>query len=237
MRRGGGSISHRWLRPSADPKSAHPDDEQGTKLRALRNLVGPRKFVWLDFVCVPQRPSEEKSLAISSLPFYCRACERFTALVDGEQGKQDYLGRAWCQAELIISKLPERLPHWRPTWLHTRGRYYDMGATSSGYIGRVSAVLLDDVKDLADCALTVSADARPLAALVAHVLAELEALLAWDASADRAETRTFGSGRVRIDDDNERFDIPRWKPVRRVQLEGVVARLRSALSRPPFSEA
>lgn len=235
-------ISHRWLRPSRDPAKAHPDDERGSKLRALKNFVGVKKWVWIDYLCVPQQAGPRKLRAISSLPFYCRACERFTALV---ADRADYLSRTWCQAELIVAMLPERLPHFRACWLHSRNRFYAYGDAVSGGgaaaggdegLGRVSAVLLDHVGDLSSCALTVAADAAPLTPLLQYAAAELEALLAWDASADRATTRTFGSGTEAIDAIKDVWHIPGWQPVRRAAIEAAAGRLRAALAKPPFCE-
>jgi len=211
-------ISHRWLRPSRDPAKAHPDDERGSKLRALKTFVGVKKWVWIDYLCVPQQAGPRKLRAISSLPFYCRACERFTALV---ADRADYLSRTWCQvrvgqpepdpnpapdpasdsnrprtwcqAELIVAMLPERLPHFRACWLHSRNRFYAYGdaaasgggasgggedgaaAGNGGYGGRVSAVLLDDVGDLSSCALTVAADAAPLTPLLHYSMVKWQA--------------------------------------------------------------
>lgn len=59
-------------------------------------------------------------------------------------------------------------------------------------------------------------------------------MLAWDASADRATTRTFGSGREAIDEAKDVWHIPGWQPVRRAAIEAAAARLRAALAKPPF---
>ena len=69
-----------------------------------------------------------------------------------------------------------------------------------------------------------------------YAASELEALLAWDASADRATTRTFGSGAEAIDEAKDVWHIPGWQPVRRAAIEAAAARLRAALAKPPFCE-
>ena len=230
-------ISHRWLTPHRDPALAHPDDEANTKLRALKSFVTPKKYAWIDYLCVPQRKKRAKLRAIASLPYYCRCCERFTALVDGKAGRDEYLSRTWCQVELLMSKLPERLPQWRAAWMHTRGRVWDYSGESSGQ-ERCSALLLDALRDLGDCALTVAADAAAIAPLLRFAERELSALLEFDAATrqERAARREFGGGETRIDEDREAWDgIPGWRPVRRADIEAAVGRVRAALSRPPYS--
>ena len=86
-------FSHRWMSPSLDPELAHPDDKHNTKLRAMKRIVGPKRYCWLDYMCVPQRNPVAQLRAIQSLPFYSHCAGRFTALVYGAQGKAEYLER------------------------------------------------------------------------------------------------------------------------------------------------
>lgn len=112
-------FSHRWMRPSLDAALAHPDDEGNTKLKAIKHIVSPSKYFWIDYMCIPQRDPRNQLRAIQSLPYYVHASARFTALVCGAKGKEEYLDRAWCQAELIASKLPLRMPYWEAAWWAT----------------------------------------------------------------------------------------------------------------------
>ena len=118
-------ISHRWLQPSLNPDEAHPDDESNSKLKAIINMVGPFQFFWIDFMCAPQRDPEAQFRAIQSLPFYVHCSARFSSLLVGDEGKEVYLDRLWCQAEIIASKLPLRLPHFQVSWLAAplRGKF------------------------------------------------------------------------------------------------------------------
>lgn len=70
-------ISHRWLSPSNDAKSAHPDREnakydiivEGLE-RLLKGLDLKHVFVWIDFCCIDQDDPERKSRGVSSLSGY-----------------------------------------------------------------------------------------------------------------------------------------------------------------------
>lgn len=63
-------VSHRWLRPSMDPKLAHPDDEAGFKARLLAHYgrqeaeaPGKREtYFWIDYCSVNQvlRPKRHR---------------------------------------------------------------------------------------------------------------------------------------------------------------------------------
>ena len=203
-------ISHRWPRTATSARP--PGDEANTKLRALKSFVTPKKYAWIDYLCVPQRKKRAKLRAIASLPYYCRCCERFTALVDGKAGRDEYLSRTWCQVELLMSKLPERLPQWRAAWMHTRGRVWDYSGESSGQ-ERCSALLLDALRDLGDCALTVAADAAAIAPRCARrepprcsssTRRRAERAARRDSAAADARRRGRGRGRH-----------PGWRPVRR----------------------
>lgn len=51
------SISHRWFRPSFDPRVAHPDGADNRKFTALVQYLSenhPTGFVWMDYFSIPQ---------------------------------------------------------------------------------------------------------------------------------------------------------------------------------------
>ena len=78
-------VSHRWLRPSADPAEAHPDDAEGTKhrllCRACREVAArsgwkePDVHVWMDYFSIHQDDVAAKLAGIASLRGYAAACD------------------------------------------------------------------------------------------------------------------------------------------------------------------
>eukprot|EP01047_Picozoa_sp_COSAG01_P049806 COSAG01_NODE_4971_length_4580_cov_12.996206_3_plen_102_part_00 len=65
------------MRPSRDPATAHPDNEDGVKLAALQHYLRGRSdqgesYVWMDWISIPQASDARKHqmLAISSIPTY-----------------------------------------------------------------------------------------------------------------------------------------------------------------------
>jgi hypothetical protein len=218
-------FSHRWLRPSLDPELAHPDDESNTKLRALKSIMSPKKYFWIDYMCIPQRNARKQLLAIQSLPYYVHASARFTALVHGAKGKEEYLSRAWCQAELIASKLPIKMPRWEVAWLHGRGMFRDISQEKKGKEERLEKILLGDIRDPSKCMLTDPADAGKLASLLKFAAGELDALIEWDASPDRGSTQTYGRGKTSIDEDAE----CRQRGISRAVIASLAERLKNAI--------
>jgi len=203
-------MSHRWLSPSLNVDEAHPDDPDNSKLRALCRIVEKRKFFWFDFLCIPQRNPDLQLRAIQSLPFYTHCSARFRSLHYGAEGKDVYLSRLWCQAEIISSKLPVRMPHFNAQWLSggLRGTMFDIRPfDGKGFhtpeAHRESPVSISLIQDLTDCQLTNPQDMRKILPLLNFAIKEFEELLAWDAldSGTRRKLRTFGAGIYRIDDD------------------------------------
>ena len=100
-------ISHKWL---AD---RHPDDLDGSKLAQIKKMLRKNamkniKYVWLDYMSIPQDSQEELQRAIESLPFYINSCRRFVSLVgEGGRAAQDvYDQRGWCRLECMAANSP-----------------------------------------------------------------------------------------------------------------------------------
>lgn len=78
-------ISHRWLRPNADPKIAHPDDDDGTKHKlicaGIQKLAEKKKwnthqvYLWLDFCGVEQDNDVLLKAGVASLRGYISLCD------------------------------------------------------------------------------------------------------------------------------------------------------------------
>mmetsp|Transcript_52312 Transcript_52312/g.130259 ORF Transcript_52312/g.130259 Transcript_52312/m.130259 type:complete len:190 (-) Transcript_52312:40-609(-) len=182
--------------------------------------------MWIDYMCIPQRDPSTQLAAIQSLPYYVHASARFTALVMGAEGKEEYLQRAWCQAELIASKLPLRMPAWEPQWLHTRGMFRDISPDSkAGRQGRLEPILLGHIRDITSCKLTDQRDMAKLRPLLEFAAKELTEMTEWDDSPDRAKTRAFGSGRNAMDED----PLCRKQGVTRKEVQRLIDALRSSL--------
>lgn len=101
-------ISHKWLRPSADPHLAHPDTEDNAKAIAInefskwrrewvssRHGFIPEIYYWIDYSCVDQSNSAD---AIPLLPLWTACCERFLQIES-----EGYDDRAWCRLERMLS--------------------------------------------------------------------------------------------------------------------------------------
>ena len=209
-------ISHRWSCPNMVPEEAHPDDAENSKLRALCRIVEKRNFMWFDYLCIPQRNPELQVLAIQSLPFYAHCSARFSALHNGEEGKDIYLSRLWCQTEIIASKIPIRLPNFNIQWIGApfRGTLYDIRPFDrKGFhtpdANRKSLLDIGMIRDPSTCQLTDPNDMIKLLPLLEFAIKEFEDFLEWDASssAQRRKTRTFGSGIYRMDEDPGRKKI------------------------------
>uniref|UniRef100_A0A7S4FX25 Uncharacterized protein n=1 Tax=Eutreptiella gymnastica TaxID=73025 RepID=A0A7S4FX25_9EUGL len=99
-------MTHRWLHP----KGLHPDDELGSKLDHIKEILenNPHiKYVWMDYLCVPQaqRYALKQQAAINSLPHYIKSCQHVYILV-GEESEAHYSvysGRGWCRLERICA--------------------------------------------------------------------------------------------------------------------------------------
>eukprot|EP00993_Chasmostoma_nieuportense_P000789 NODE_1724_length_1401_cov_33.896389_g1637_i0.p1 GENE.NODE_1724_length_1401_cov_33.896389_g1637_i0~~NODE_1724_length_1401_cov_33.896389_g1637_i0.p1 ORF type:complete len:407 (-),score=84.03 NODE_1724_length_1401_cov_33.896389_g1637_i0:124-1344(-) len=85
-------ISHRWLRPSMNPKQAHPDDTNNSKYQLILSAIATIKtalpsdcavYLWIDFACIDQDDGKKKLQGIMSLPGYIERCHvTLTPLVD-----------------------------------------------------------------------------------------------------------------------------------------------------------
>jgi len=106
-------LSQRWWSPNENPELSHPDDAENTKLAHIQQLAidNPHwKFFWIDFMCTPQAPerSEEKLLAIKSLPHFVKCCSAMITLCgnSGEATLDVYWSRGWCRLEQLSSIAP-----------------------------------------------------------------------------------------------------------------------------------
>lgn len=101
-------VSHRWLRPSLDPRRSHPDDPGNGKARAIiefsswrrqwvlhRHGFLPEIYYWIDYSCIDQDNAAE---AVPLLPLWVACCERFLRFET-----DDYDERAWCRVEPLLS--------------------------------------------------------------------------------------------------------------------------------------
>lgn len=101
-------VSHRWLRPSRNRNTAHPDTPENQKAKAInefskwrRNWVKnkhgfwPEIYYWIDFPCIDQTKTD---LAVALLPLWVSCCERFLKI-----DSADYDSRAWCRLEPLLS--------------------------------------------------------------------------------------------------------------------------------------
>lgn len=101
-------VSHRWLRPSRDRRSGHPDGPGGEKAAALNQFSAwrrewvrwrhgflPEIFYWIDYCCMDQARAE---VAVAMLPLWVACCERFVRIET-----EDYEERAWCRVEPLLS--------------------------------------------------------------------------------------------------------------------------------------
>lgn len=104
-------FSHRWERPSLDPKLAHPDDEDNTKAKVLATYgelgacgVFPEHqfdyYVWLDFACIEQDDYPTLVEGVSMLPLYVSNC---IELMFWDSPTIEYEPRAWTRVERMIA--------------------------------------------------------------------------------------------------------------------------------------
>ena len=76
----------------------HPDNDEGTKLRWLKNMKGHlhihddrEVWIWFDIYSIPQGNRADQTKAINSLPNYTQLCSRIIPLVrDASKWKELY---------------------------------------------------------------------------------------------------------------------------------------------------
>ena len=117
-------VSHNW--ESAD----HPDNNEGTKLRWLKNMkahlgihTSHEMWIWFDVFSIPRKDRQEQIKAISSLPHYAQLCTRILPLVRDVRRWEElyskspsqlitgmacgdintYYQRGWCRPEIKIT--------------------------------------------------------------------------------------------------------------------------------------
>lgn len=154
------TISHQWLRPSSDSNKAHPDSVDNIKLRSLQeiltlNLLPYEKFVWMDYMSIPQSPgSEEQIAAIRSLPCYFMFSTSSIILCQNEANFRDtskgYLSRGHCLLELASMRLPR---------IDTFGKWYVPGYDANGHWGTTLVVYMQKInseKEIIEGAIQLS---------------------------------------------------------------------------------
>jgi hypothetical protein len=100
-------ISHRWLNPLGSPSSPpHPDDDENTKLQYLREIIQDDDYVILDYMSFPQQDLNLQDKAIDSLFWYIYHCSHFRVISPDARSFEEYLGRGWCQMELLSAFCP-----------------------------------------------------------------------------------------------------------------------------------
>lgn len=179
-------ISHRWL--SGEEAIPHPDTPSNTKLRLLQRLirkqtttVGAEAFIWMDYYSMPQARRETAGLAIASLPFYVHSCGMFTAVLSDE-----YLHRAWCQVELIVSKLPVKDSLWRAKQLMANKTFVNLAD------GTESPIPMTVLRNPRTCGIKCPEDLDGIMSLVHYVERTLTDFVAWDRSPSRRFEKRFG---------------------------------------------
>jgi len=124
-------FSHRWSRPSMNPKEAHPDDAQGLKAAVIARIgetmseQNPQKpsFFWVDYCCIDQ---DQSLPGIQMLPIYIALCTDMQCFVSTPQ----YFERAWTRLERAIFaaiKLPVKAINFVHVGTYPKGaRHGDM---------------------------------------------------------------------------------------------------------------
>ena len=126
-------VSHRWLRPSLDRSTAHPDHSDNRKAQAInefstwrrqwvlnRHGFLPEIFYWIDFACIDQT---DTSAAVPLLPMWVACCERFLRIE-----ADDYDTRAWCRLEPLLAYVYSFADHHLSIDLNYKSRWPDTGA-------------------------------------------------------------------------------------------------------------
>jgi len=111
-------FTHRWLRPSYDPKRAHPDSTHHEKAKALAEYCAGGTcsvfvehtfdyYYWIDFCGIDQDDPLDKALGICKLPCYVTAC--FEAIFY-HSALHLYEPRVWTRVERMISYMYTLFP-------------------------------------------------------------------------------------------------------------------------------
>ena len=129
-------VSHRWLKPSLDRRTAHPDLPENTKAKAINEFSEwrrqwvlhkhgflPEIYYWIDFPCIDQN---DPSAAVPLLPIWVACCERFLRI-----DTQDYNSRAWCRLEPLLSYMYSFADHHLSIDLNYKSNWPDTGVETS----------------------------------------------------------------------------------------------------------
>lgn len=147
-------VSHRWLRPSVDPSSAHTDTPNGQKASAINEFTQwrrqwvlqkhgfiPEIYYWIDYCCIDQ---ESAWGAIPLLPLWVACCERFLRIET-----EDYDERAWCRLEPLLSYVFSFADHHVSIGLDFRSRWPHVGEETSRPILDPRMGKLTNIDDMA----------------------------------------------------------------------------------------
>jgi len=104
-------VSHRWTSDEHPDKDQLSPEANNKKIRALQILLQRQefheiKFIWIDYLCIPQDDPTTKQLAIDSLPYYAGQCGQFLSVVGNEHERSlfdEYQMRGWCMLEVFSS--------------------------------------------------------------------------------------------------------------------------------------
>ena len=101
-------VSHRWLKPSLDKITSHPDIRNNSKAKAINEFSSwrrqwvlhkhgflPEIYYWIDYPCIDQN---DTAASVPMLPIWVACCERFLRIES-----DDYDSRAWCRLETLLS--------------------------------------------------------------------------------------------------------------------------------------
>lgn len=108
-------FSHRWDTPSLNSDEAHPDRPDNSKLQHVKEYLRAHphiKLCFMDYWSMQQTaaawqpPLLEAIKGIKTLPYYVHNSGNFVTLCRDEANVVDYMGRAWCQLEILCCNCP-----------------------------------------------------------------------------------------------------------------------------------
>jgi hypothetical protein len=108
-------FSHRWDTPSLTPAEAHPDLPDNSKLAHIKDYLRANpdiKLCFLDYWSMQQAaaawqpPNLDAIKGIKTLPYYVHNSGNFVTLCRNQENLGDYMGRAWCQLEILCCNCP-----------------------------------------------------------------------------------------------------------------------------------
>lgn len=126
-------VSHRWLKPSLDQTTAHPDLPDNRKAKAINEFSDwrrqwvlskhgflPEIYYWIDFSCIDQN---DTTTAVPLLPIWVACCERFLRI-----DTDDYDSRSWCRLEPLLSYMYSFADHHLSIDLNYKSNWPEVGS-------------------------------------------------------------------------------------------------------------